>query len=200
METGDANRSRGLHHRVVRVVALGDAAFALEKQRVRAGDAVVLRGTGAGFAGRMAGVALGVLVVLIAVAVAAAHGRAHTLLVQAPAVDAAGAAQRGAGRAAGRTRHALASLLVRAVASRTRGATRACECEKREKPCDSASAEFARSRLCFIYVKLKKKKKEISPNSLRPNRQIVPAHRLTQTARIGKRYTGSPPCRCRSRK
>lgn len=86
---------------------------------------MILRGAGAGFAGRVTGLALAVLVILARVAVAAALGRAQALLVQAPALDAAGAAQRAAGRAAGRTCHAFASLLVGAVTRRARGTTRA---------------------------------------------------------------------------
>lgn len=87
---------------------------------------MILRGTGAGLAGRVTRFALAVFVVLVCVALAATLGRAQTLLVQAPAVDAAGAAQRGAGRTTGRTRHALAPLLVGAVTRRARAATRAC--------------------------------------------------------------------------
>lgn len=91
VQTRDANRPRGLYHGVIRVVALGHAALALKQQRVRAGYAVIFRGAGAGFAGRVTDLALAVLVVLARVAVAATLGRAQTLLVQAPALDAAGA-------------------------------------------------------------------------------------------------------------
>lgn len=156
VQAGDANRSRGLHDRVIRVIALRDATFALKKQRIWAGYAVVLRGTGAGLAGRMAGMALAVLVILIGVAVAATHGRAHTLLVQAPAVDATGAAQRGAGRAAGRTRHALAPLLVRAVTRRTRGATRACNVSSGGNPCVTPRKNFhVQSNSVFLFNLIK---------------------------------------------
>lgn len=126
VQTGDAYRSRGLHHGVISVVALGDATFALQQRRIRTGYTVVFRGTGAGLAGRVAGFALVVLVILAGgVAIAATFGRAQALLVQAPTFDTASAAQRSAGRATGRTRHALAPLLVGAVTGRTRDATRA---------------------------------------------------------------------------
>lgn len=127
VQARDAKWSRGLYHRVVTVVTLGDAALALEERRVRAGYALVLRGAGACLAGRVARLALAVLVVLVGVAVAAILRRAQALFVQAPALDAAGAAQRGAGRTAGRTRHAFPTLLVGAIAGRARRVTRACD-------------------------------------------------------------------------
>lgn len=113
-----ADRPRGLHHGIIRVVALGDATFPLKQQWIRAGYAVIFRGTGAGLAGRVTPLALPVLVVLTRIAIAASFGRAQTLLVQAPAIDAAGAAQGGAARATRWTRHAFASLLIGAVADR----------------------------------------------------------------------------------
>lgn len=88
---------------------------------------MILRRAGAGLAGRVAGFALTVLVILARVAIAATLGRAQALLVEAPALDAAGAAQCAAGCTAGRTRYTFASLLVRAVTRRARGATRAVQ-------------------------------------------------------------------------
>jgi len=86
---------------------------------------MILRRASASLAGRMAGLALTVLVILVRVAIAATLGRAQALFVQAPVLDATGAAQCAAGCTAGRTCHAFASLLVRAVTRRARGATRA---------------------------------------------------------------------------
>lgn len=92
---------------------------------------MVLCSAGASLAGRVAGLALAVLVILARVAITATLGCAQALLVQAPALDAAGAAQRAAGRTAGRTRHAFASLLVGAITRRARGATRAYDTFRR---------------------------------------------------------------------
>lgn len=136
VQTRDANRPRGLYHGVIRVVALGHAALALKQQRVRTGYAVIFRRTGAGLAGRVTELALAVLVVLARVAVAATLGRAQPLFVQAPALDAADATQRGAGRATGRTCDAFAPLLVGAVTRRARGATCACNIRTRNPAYD----------------------------------------------------------------
>lgn len=119
VQARDANRSRGLYHRVVRVVALGHATFTLKKQRVWAGYAMILCRAGAGLARRMAGLALTFLVILARIAIAATLGSAQALFVQAPTLDTAGATQCAAGRTAGWTCHTFASLLVRAITCRT---------------------------------------------------------------------------------
>lgn len=134
-----ANRPRRLHHRVITVVALGHTAFALEERRVRARYAVIFRRTGAGLAGRVARLALAVLIVLAGVAVAAILRRAQTLLVQTPALDAAGAAQSSTGRATGRARHALSSLFVGAIASWARRLTRVCDIRMHRGACIDTS-------------------------------------------------------------
>lgn len=139
VQARDANRPRRLRHRVVTVVALGHAAFTLKERRIRARYAVILRGAGAGLAGRVARLAFAVLVVLVGVTVAAVLRRAQTLLVQAPTLDAARAAQCGAGRATGRTRHALPSLLVGGVAGRARRLTCVCDIRINRGPCIDTS-------------------------------------------------------------
>lgn len=85
----------------------------------------------------MTGLALAVHVILAGVAIAATLGCAQAFLVQAPSLDAARAAQCGAGRAAGRTRYALAPLLVGAVTGQTRSATGAIQGEQSGAACDA---------------------------------------------------------------
>jgi len=79
----------------------------------------------------MTDLTLATLVVLSRITVAATLGRAQPLLVQAPAFDAAGATQRGAGRATGWACDAFAPFLVGAITRWARGATCACNIRTR---------------------------------------------------------------------
>lgn len=129
MQTRYADGSRRLHRRIIAVVALVNTALPLKQQRGLAGDAIAFGRTGAGLARGVARLAVRVFVILRGAAAIAMFGGAKTVLVQAPALDAARARRRGAGRASWGTLCTLSSLLVRAVTGWARRFTGAIEGE-----------------------------------------------------------------------